>query len=119
MAKLSAYKQGSSFNVDYSKRSWIKLEDIYNSPAYNEQEVHQIYGLFINEKGKYGKRPYVATDIHLIDLPQHMTPVIEQMLQDPEVIQQINEGKAGFTVRAYMSNNYQRECYAITFVDIK
>lgn len=119
MGKIGDYNKEVIFDVAFDNRGWKKLEDFYNEPGYNPNEIHTIEGLFINEKGKFGKRPYVACDkIYLVDFPQHLTEVVEQMIADPEVVQQINEGKAGFTVRAYMSNTYNRECYAPRFVNI-
>ena len=117
MLKSLQYNKGSLFDIDFTQRAWCKLEDLFN-----EQPDHlfQIDGLFINTKSKYGDRPFVAFDkVYLADLPQHMLEVVKDMIGDPEVVEEINSGKVGFTVRAYMSKNYNRECYSIRFEEFK
>lgn len=117
MSKATSYNKGSIFDIDFENRTWYKLEDMFNE---QEGVVFHVEGLFINAKSKYGPRPFVAFDkIYLADLPQHMTATIEQMISDPEVVEEINEGRVGFTVRAYMSKNYNRECYSIRWEEIK
>ena len=116
MSKATTYNKGSIFDIRLDNRDWVKLEDLYNE---HEGEIFRIDGLFINNKGKYGPRPFVAhSSNYNTDLPMHMTETIEQMIADPEVVSEINEGKVGFSVRAYMSKNYNRECYSIRFEDI-
>ena len=117
MSALTNYNKGSIFDIDFENRTWYKLEDMFNE---QEGVVFTIEGLFVNEKSKYGPRPFVAFDkIYLADLPQHKLETIREMIGDPAVVELINAGKAGFTVKAYMSKNYNRECYDIRFVDIK
>ena len=120
MASITDFNKGSDFVIDFSKREWKKLEDIYCSPTYEPSEIHKIEGLFINQKSKYGDRPFVAfDDIYLADLPGHMLESVRTIISTPEIVEQINNGKAGFQVYAYMSKTYNRECYSIRFVDIK
>lgn len=117
MSKATSYNKGSIFDINFDDRTWYKLEDMFNE---QEGVVFHIEGLFINEKSKFGARPFVAFDkIYLADLPMHMTETIREMISDPEVVEEINDGKVGFTVRAYMSKNYNKECYSIRFEDIK
>lgn len=117
MLKSLQYNKGSLFDIDFTAREWTKLEDLFNE---QEGRTFQIDGLFINNKSKYGARPFVAFDqVYLADLPQHMLEVVEEMIGDPYVVEEINDGKVGFSVRAYMSKNYNRECYSIRFEEIK
>lgn len=117
MSKATSYNKGSIFDINFDDRTWYKLEDMFNE---QEGVIFRIEGLFINENSKFGARPFVAFDkIYLADLPQHMTETIREMIGDPEVVEEINDGKVGFTVRAYMSKTYKKECYSIRFVDYK
>lgn len=118
MLKSLSYNKGSIFDIDFESREWSKLEDLYNDQG--EGTIFKIEGLFINQKSKFGPRPFVAFDkVYLADLPQHMLEVVEEMIGDPEVVAEINDGKVGFSVRTYMSKNYNRECYSIRFEEIK
>lgn len=120
MATIADFNRGSDFIIDFSKREWTKLEDIYCSPTYDPERIHTINGLFINTKSKYGDRPFVAfDDIYLADLPNHLLETVKTIMGTPEIVEQINNGKAGFKVYAYMSQTFNRECYSVRFVDIK
>ena len=116
MSKATSYNKGSEFEINFDNRQWTKLEDLYNEQP---GEIFRIDGLFMNNKGKYGPRPFIAFgDNWLVDLPMHMAETIERMIADPEVTEEITNKKVGFSVRAYMSKNFNRECYSIRFVDI-
>lgn len=117
MGKATSYNRVSVFDIETDGRIFIKLEDIFNK--YND-EPHKIEGFYIHSKSKFGDQAVVAFDkLYLADIPHHKTETIRAMLQDPEVIEEINAGKVGFTVRSYMSKTYKRECYDIVFVDLK
>ena len=113
---ISNYNKGSVFEVNFDKLGWASLEDLYNADG--DGAVYTLTGLFINQKGKYGPRPYVSTMLNLVDLPQHRLADIEAMLQDQEVIKQIIDGKAGFTIRPYISKRYDKECFDVVFRDL-
>lgn len=117
MGKISDYNKGSVFSADLSNHDWKKLEDIYCSPSFYEDQIFPLKGLYINEKSKYGRRPYAATDSFLVDLPMHLLETVEQIISNPEIVEQINTDHAGFKIRSYMSRTYNRECYTVVFVD--
>lgn len=124
MSKATSYNRGSSFNVNFDGLEFIKLSDLYDQtealkPGKAEEEVFRITGLFINQKSKFGPRPFVSTPAFLADLPAHMLSTIEQMISDPEVVEEINAGKVGFKLQTYTSKTYKNLCYTIYFVDIK
>ncbi len=124
--KITNYNKGSNFNVNFDGREFVKLETLYNSAP---QAVYRLSGLFINNKSKYGPRPYAAgeafnsegqiIDQFLVDLPMHMLEQVQQMLQDNEVIEEINAGIAGFSVRTYFSKTFNKDCYSIMFEELK
>lgn len=113
MASIGDFNKGSVFEVNFEKLGWVSLEDLYNADG--DGAVYTLTGLFINQKGKYGPRPYVSTDLYLVDLPQHRLEDIEQMLTMPEIVQQVTDGKAGFTIRPYISRKYDKECFDVFF----
>lgn len=105
------------FDMDLSDRTWYKLEDMYNE---QEGVIFHLEGIFINNKSKYGPRPFVAFDkIYCANLPQRRLDDIREMMENPEIIDLIKAGKAGFTVYAFMPKDFDRECYDIKFEEIK
>lgn len=112
---ITKFNKGSVFNVNFFGLEFVKLEDLFNS---DEDQVYVITGLFINQKSKYGPRPFVSTPDFLADLPSHMLETVEEIISSPEIVEQINSRKAGFKVRSYKSKTYNKECYSVEFVDL-
>lgn len=102
------------FNADLSDLKFIKLETLHENEP---DEVYQVTGLYINRKSQFGDRPYLSTPNFLCDLPKFMLEDIEDMINDPEVVDEINKGIVGFRVTTYYSKTYRKKCYSITFVD--
>lgn len=121
MSKATTYNRGSAFNVNFEGLEFISLQDLYDQqePGKAEETVFKITGLFINQKSKFGPRPFVSTPNFLADLPAHMLETVQQMIGDPEVVEEINSGKVGFQLRTYTSKTYKNLCYTIFFVDLK
>ena len=114
---IASYNKGSNFDVDFENRTWVKLEDLYNE---QEGVIFTLEGLFINRKSKFGPRPFAAFDkIYLVDFPSSYLATVEEMIGDPAIVEQINNGKAGFEAKSYMNGTYNRECYYPKFHDIK
>lgn len=78
-----------------------------------------ILAMWINTKGKFGAHPVVATPSGLVDFPNSMTETVKEMIKDDEVIEAVNNGKLGFTVRKYHTNKYNRDAYMADFVDLE
>jgi hypothetical protein len=106
------------FNVDTTDFNYIKLADLYKSKEHGGKDaIHVINGVFINES-QYGPNPVIISEQYkaLINLPKHMAGAIKEILADPELVQAVKDGKAGFKIYTYESHN--RECYSINFVDL-
>ncbi len=112
---ISSFNKGNVFNFNTEGLQFAELEDLYNS---DENKVYPIKGFFINSKSKFGPRPVVVTPDFMADLPQHMLETVNQIIADPETVQQINDGKAGFRIRSYISKTYNKECFTVSFVDL-
>ena len=126
MAKLTEYNKGSLFSVNFDNREFVSLETLYQS---NPDAIYRLSGLYINTKSKYGPRPYAAAelvrddgsifDAFLADLPMHMLGTVEEIIKDHEAIADINSGRYGFFVRQYFSKNFNKDCYSITFCELR
>lgn len=107
-----------TFNVDTTNFEYINLADLYNSKDNGGSDViHKINGAFINQS-QYGDNPVVICDEYkaLVNLPKHTANSIKQILEDPELIEVVKKGKAGFTIYEYES--HKKNCYSIVFVDL-
>lgn len=119
---VQKYNKGSKFNATLTGLEFVKLEEVFKmsedeKATTGKKPVFTITGIFINNKSKFGPRPFVSTPGFLVDLPSHMLDTAKEMLTDDELIKEINDGKVGFTVRAYYSNRYNKDCFSVDFVD--
>lgn len=91
------------------------LEQLYkeNGP----DKVYNLKAIYINTKGKYGSRPVAVTDFCYVNLPGHLLETVEQMREDDEVIEMINNGKAGFKIYEYTQSKYNKVCYSVEWRD--
>lgn len=113
---ISSYnKFNRKFNVELKDLNFVKLSDLYKESPDKE---YVITGLFINKKSKFGDRPFLSTPRFLVDLPQGMLNTVRDMINDPAVVEAINEEQAGFKVVKYHSNKYNRDCYNVEFVEL-
>ena len=102
------------FDVDFESLEWKKLDELYTA---DPDKRYFLTGAYINENGKFGARPYVSTDEYLINLPAHRLADIETVLTDDDIVNQIKEGKAGFTIITYDSKKFSKKCYDVMFFD--
>ena len=120
--KATDFNKGSRFNVDFKGMEFIKLEDVFKmsedeKAISGKDTIFKVTGLFINNKSKYGARPFLATPDFLVDLPKHQLEDVKEMIADTEIINDINAGKVGFKVRTYYSEKYKKDCYSVLWVD--
>lgn len=76
---------------------------------------HRVNILYINDNSDYGEAPVVVTDGAMVNLPAHLTGVVRKILADQNLVDQINSGVVGFTVREYQ-NKYGPQ-RTITWMD--
>ena len=118
MSFANKYNKGNIiFDIDISDFNFMNLSDIYTSYGKN---VIKVDGLYINKKGKYSPHP-VAINVEekmLIDLPKHMTEVVEEILKEGESISLIKRGCVGIRARKYTDKKYKKTCYSAEWVDL-
>lgn len=93
---------------------YVKLESLYKSNG--PDKIYDLCGMYVSTAGRYGNHPVLFTDKAYINAPQHMLQTVQDIMQTPEVVQQINDGTAGFKIYEYQSNG--KTCYSVEFVDI-
>ena len=118
MSFANKYNKGNIiFDIDITDFNFMKLSDIYTSYGKN---VIKVDGLYINKKGKFNPHP-VAINVEekmLIDLPEHMTEVVEEILKDGESISLIKKGYVGLRATRYADKKYKKTCYSAEWVDL-
>lgn len=120
MASFSAKfnKNGVNFGIDTKDFKFVKLKDLYNDPNNGGSDViHSIHGVWVH-KSPLGESPVVIDEFkkQLVNLPEHMTDTVRQILSDPEAVQAIKDGKVGYTIYEYEARG--KKCYSIRFVDL-
>lgn len=109
--------KGRIFDIDISNFQFMSMEEVFSNFGSSTIKVD---GLYINKKSDYGDHP-VAIDVDnglLIDLPQHMTEVVKEILKDSESISLIKKGAVGIRAQKYTSKKYKKTCYSAEWVDL-
>ena len=118
MSFANKYNKGNIiFDIDIADFSFMKLSDIYTSYGKN---VIKVDGLYINKKSMYDPHP-VAINVEekmLIDLPEHMTETVKEILKDGESISLIKRGCVGLRATKYTDKKYKKTCYSAEWVDL-
>lgn len=102
------FKAGDNFK-------YYSLKQLFE--ANKEDSVYTVLALYINNKGKYGDQPLALTPHYYINLPAHLLGDVYDMIHDPEIVEQINKGMAGFKIRTYDNKNGGKS-YSVEWMDL-
>lgn len=108
-------KGGVVFDIDIKDFKFKTLEELFKA----KDTVKWIDGLYINKKSSFGYHPVaiIIKDEMLVDLPSHLTEDVKAILQDPEAVEAIKNGKVGFQIEEYEQKKYKKTCYGIKWVE--
>lgn len=116
MSIFAKYNKGNAFDFETPESFEFKnLKDLYSDKMDN---TYKMNALFINTKSHFGNAPVVVTDNEMINLPMHLTESVEQMISDSDIVQAVNDGKAGFEIYSYETAKYGTH-YSVNFVSIE
>lgn len=109
---LNKYSNGGAkFEYDNEKeRDYIKLGELDMSKTY------PIEALFINTKGKFGDQGVIISGDYIVNLPNHLTEMIEDMIKDDEMVEAINDRLFDFEIYEFESKKYNRKSHGINLV---
>lgn len=93
---------GKKFTFDSKDLLFTTLDEYIKE---NGNKIATVREVFINNKAKFGPRGCVVTDTLKINVPRHINNDIEIILNDPELIGLINNGKCGFKPTQYEDSN--------------
>lgn len=115
MSFASKFNQGQSFNIDTKDFTYVKLADLYKQGA---DVIHTVDGMYVF-KGKIETQPVFIDVKHrqLVNAPAHLTDTVREILNDREAVQDIKDGKVGYTIREYESHG--KKCYTVNWVDVE
>lgn len=106
----------TTFGIDTKYFKYIKLADIFNSESEGGKEfIHNVNGLYVH-KSQIGDSPVIIDEKNkrLVNLPSHTARTLCEILDDDEAVQDIKDGKVGYTIYEYESHD--KKCYSISFV---
>ena len=107
----------TSFGIDTTDFTFVKLTDLFNSPQDGGGDVvHPINGMYVH-KSQLGDSPVIidAENKRLVNLPQFTGDTVREILANPDAVDAIKANKVGYTIYEYESHT--KKCYGITFVD--
>lgn len=105
---ISKYSKGNfpTYEFEKKERSFKKLKDL---PLDTKLTIE---ALFINTKGKFGDQGVIYTNDSIINLPNHLLTLVQDLRSDDEVTSAINLRQLAFTVYSYATDS-DREGYSI------
>ena len=118
MSFASKYSHATPlFNVRIKEPAYTSLADLFSE--YGNDHVFPIAAIYINTKGMYGPQAVIVMNENtLVNLPSHLLKVCRDMIQDPEAVEAINNGNAGFKIYQYTGKN--GNCgFSVDWVDIQ
>lgn len=118
MSFAAKHNKGSVFKCDTEGFEYKSLKDLYAENG--ADEVYPIQGLYINRKSEYGDAPVAICMDCFVNLPQHMTDEVVEIMRTPEDVESIKAGAVGFTIEQYTKTVGKKDklCHGIKWVDI-
>lgn len=117
-----------SFADKYNKVNTIfdiDIKDFEFMDGYEFMETYgtrtmRIDGLYINKKGMYSDHPVaILVDVQkLLDLPSHMTEVVNEILSDEDAISLIKKGLVGVKAHEYTDKKHNKKCVGFDWCDL-
>lgn len=97
---------------------YLKLKDLRQANDGDLDKIYTVRALYLNNKSKYGMQCVAALDEVLVNLPAHKVDDVRAILSEPDAVEQINDGRCGFKIRAYVDGNGV-DRFTIDWADIK
>lgn len=96
---------------------YIKVKDVYNNGNTSKDTALTVRGCYVNRGGRYGDSPALICEGFNVNLPNHMLQEVNDILQDPQDIADINAGRVWFYAYEYTNRN-GGSSYSIRWVDL-
>lgn len=117
MSFASKHNRGSiDWGIDSKEFPFLDRKELLATDG--EDVVYTVRGLYINTKGNFDDHPVAILDTAKVDLPSHMTEEVKNILASSEDVQDILDGKVGFSLYPYKSEKFKKDCVGARWVDI-
>lgn len=74
-----------------------------------------VWGFYINNKSHFGESAVLMTDDYYVNLPQHFVETVKKIMQDPQAVEMINQGKVKAEFYSYETKKYGT-CYSLNLI---
>lgn len=112
---LSKYNGGNQFKYDTTiERVYMSLKELIMK--YGADKVYPVHAFFVNTKSLFGNAPVAYSNEYIVNLPQHLLEVTQDMANDEMMVQAINDRRIGFKIRPYDYNGQTN--YSVEWVEI-
>lgn len=129
MSFAKKYNKERLFEVDNEGLEYASGEGLLNK--YGKNAIYEVSALYISKAGLYGDSPIARVTVSsyslgagdndytcLLNMPKHMTDVVKEILSDPASINDIRSRKVGIKLYNYHSDNYNKDCVGVEWVDL-
>lgn len=127
MSFAKKYNKERLFEVDNDGIEYASGEELINT--YGKNTVYEVSALYISKAGLYGDSPIARVTVssypvddndytYLLNMPKHMTDVVNDILSEPASVNDIRNRKVGIKLYPYHSNSYNRDCVGVEWVDL-
>lgn len=106
---LNNFNGGVKWSVDNSEFPYIKLKELV------ERQKYPLFGFYVTHDNGFGEGAVLITADYNVNVPNRYVGVLRDMLKDPEVVQEINDGRGYFSYETFVSEKYKRDGYRLTF----
>ena len=107
--------KGKKFNADGKYLPFMKLSEFVSE--FGTDDIVKVVGMYTYNKFQYGEKGIIITPNCNIYVPEHLIPMIKEVIADDSLVAAVNEGKCGLKIRSYEDNKGITR-WSATFVDI-
>lgn len=107
--------KGQKFNADGKDLPFMSLSDFV--AEFGTDDTVTVLGMYTHNKSQYGEKGIIITPNCNIDCPEHMIPMIKEVISDDELVKAVNAGKCGLKIRPYTDKKGINR-FSGNFVDI-
>ena len=121
MSFAKRHKKGLiDWGINTENFEYFKLSDLFDMNGADQTYV--LKGVFVNKNKtekqlkEYGASPVGILEDKLINLPNHMLEEVEEIMKNPEDVEDIMAGNAVFKIREYESHG--KQCFGIDWQEV-
>lgn len=107
--------KGKKFNADGKDLPFMKLYDFVSE--FGTDDIVKVVGMYTHNKSQFGEKGIIITPNCNIDVPEHLIPMIKEVIAEDALVEAVNAGHCGLKIRSYEDSKGIKR-WSATFVDI-